>query len=136
VTTHFGLTSIAQGKRPACRSSGRSFHRRPHAGARVWPAILHCAKRVKRDQADQGFPVDFRGLAGAVSCRLQTSCSLTGSLELVMMGETVLPPAFLSYVFGPEERQLGDDSPAKTTMRRFLSRRLTTRRHSFLIERS
>jgi DNA-binding CsgD family transcriptional regulator len=35
------------------------------------------------------------------------------SLELVMMGETVLPPAFLSYVFSPEERQLRDDSPSQ-----------------------
>jgi len=30
-----------------------------------------------------------------------------------MMGETVLPPAFLSCVFDPEERQLGDDSPGE-----------------------
>ncbi|MGH6715228.1 MAG: LuxR C-terminal-related transcriptional regulator [Bradyrhizobium sp.] len=32
------------------------------------------------------------------------------SLELLMMGETVLPTAFLSYVLGPEEDGLGEDS--------------------------
>ncbi len=33
------------------------------------------------------------------------------SLELVMMGETVVPTTFLPYVFGPEERRLDDNTP-------------------------
>jgi two-component system nitrate/nitrite response regulator NarL len=52
--------------------------------------------------------------AGANGCFVDVmSCDVfIRSLELVMMGETVLPPAFLSYVFGAEGRQLRNDSPS------------------------
>jgi len=53
--------------------------------------------------------------AGARGCfaHVMTGDVFVRSLELVMMGETVVPPAFLSYVLGPEQGQLGDDSPSE-----------------------
>jgi DNA-binding NarL/FixJ family response regulator len=33
------------------------------------------------------------------------------SMELVMMGETIFPPAFLTFVLGPEGGQLGETAP-------------------------
>jgi len=53
----------------------------------------------------------FRAGANGCFVDVMTCDVFIRSLELVMMGETVLPPAFLSYMFGPEERQLRDDSP-------------------------
>ncbi|HEU4358940.1 MAG TPA: response regulator transcription factor, partial [Xanthobacteraceae bacterium] len=57
----------------------------------------------------------FRAGANGCFVDVMTCDVFIRSLELMMMGETVLPPAFLSYVFGPEERhlQLHDDSPSE-----------------------
>lgn len=51
----------------------------------------------------------FRAGANGCFVDVMTCDVFIRSLELVMMGETVLPPAFLSYVFGPEESHLTDD---------------------------
>ena len=53
----------------------------------------------------------FRAGANGCFADVMTSDVFIRSLELVMMGETVLPPAFLSYVVGPQEAPLSDDSP-------------------------
>ena len=50
----------------------------------------------------------FRAGANGYFVDVMTSDVLIMSLELVMMGETVLPPAFLSYVLNLEVGQLGD----------------------------
>jgi DNA-binding NarL/FixJ family response regulator len=52
----------------------------------------------------------FRAGANGCFVDVMTCDVFIRSLELVMMGETVLPPTFLSYVFHPEEAQLSDDS--------------------------
>ena len=41
---------------------------------------------------------------------------LVKSLELVMMGETIFPPAFLSYVLGTEADHLGEAAPVATSV--------------------
>jgi DNA-binding NarL/FixJ family response regulator len=52
----------------------------------------------------------FRAGANGCFVDVMTSDVFIRSLELVMMGETVLPPAFLSYAFGPQEaRCRGED---------------------------
>jgi len=60
--------------------------------------------------------------AGAHGCFVHvTTCDVfVRSLELVMMGETVVPPAFLSHVLGPGQHQLGNDSPSKDDDRAIL----------------
>ena len=67
--------------------------------------------------ADRYRPEDlvaaFRAGANGCFVDVMTCDAFLRSLELVMMGETVLPPAFVSYVFGPEGRQLRDDSPSE-----------------------
>jgi DNA-binding NarL/FixJ family response regulator len=55
----------------------------------------------------------FRAGANGCFVDVMTCDAFLRSLELVMMGETVLPPAFVSYVFGPEGRQLRDDSSSE-----------------------
>jgi two-component system nitrate/nitrite response regulator NarL len=66
--------------------------------------------------ADRYRPEDlvsaFRAGANGCFVDVMTCDIFIRSLELVMMGETVLPPAFLSYVFGSEGRQLRDDNPS------------------------
>jgi DNA-binding NarL/FixJ family response regulator len=52
----------------------------------------------------------FRAGAKGYFVDLMTCDVFIRSLELVMMGETILPPAFLSYVLGPEGDQLDDAS--------------------------
>lgn len=68
--------------------------------------IVIVADRYRPDELVSAFR------AGANGCFVDVmACDVfIRSLELVMMGETVLPPAFLSYMFGPEERQSRDDS--------------------------
>jgi DNA-binding CsgD family transcriptional regulator len=56
----------------------------------------------------------FRLGANGCFVDVMTSDVFIRSLELVMMGETVLPPAFLSYLCGPQERQLRHDIPSET----------------------
>jgi DNA-binding NarL/FixJ family response regulator len=55
----------------------------------------------------------FRAGANGCFADVMTCDVFIRSLELVMMGETVLPPAFLSYVFSTGEIQLGDDGPGE-----------------------
>ncbi|WP_024516086.1 response regulator transcription factor [Bradyrhizobium sp. Tv2a-2] len=67
--------------------------------------IAIVADRYRPDELISAFRI------GANGCfvDIMTCDVFIRSLELVMMGETVLPPAFLSYVFGPQESQLGDN---------------------------
>jgi len=67
--------------------------------------IAIVADRYRPDELVSAFRV------GANGCfiDIMTCDVFIRSLELVMMGETVLPPAFLSYVCGPEENRLSDD---------------------------
>lgn len=51
----------------------------------------------------------FRAGANGCFVNVMTCDVFIRSLELVMMGETVLPPTFLSYVFVPEESQKDGD---------------------------
>lgn len=69
--------------------------------------IAIVADRYRPDELVSAFRV------GANGCFLDVmTCDVfIRSLELVMMGETVLPPAFLSYVVGPQEARLSDDTP-------------------------
>lgn len=71
--------------------------------------IVIVADRYRPDELVSAFRAGANGyFVDVMSCEV-----FIRSLELVMMGETVLPPAFLSYVFGPEEHQLRDDSPSE-----------------------
>ncbi len=71
--------------------------------------IVIVADRYRPDELVSAFR------AGANGCFVDVmTCDVfIRSLELVMMGETVLPPNFVSYMFGPEERQLRDNSPGE-----------------------
>jgi two-component system nitrate/nitrite response regulator NarL len=81
------------------------FFRNSYPDGRI--AIV--ADRYRPDQLVSAFRVGANGcFVDVMTCDV-----FIRSLELVMMGETVLPPAFRSDVFGPEERQLGDDSPGE-----------------------
>lgn len=62
----------------------------------------------------------FRAGANGCFVDVMTSDVFIRSLELVMMGETVLPPAFLSYVFGSQEPQLRHDAPSETDKKTIL----------------
>jgi DNA-binding NarL/FixJ family response regulator len=53
----------------------------------------------------------FRAGANAYFVDVITCDVFIRSIELVMMGETVLPPAFLSYVLGPDGDQLDAACP-------------------------
>jgi DNA-binding NarL/FixJ family response regulator len=71
--------------------------------------IAIVADRYRPQQLASAFRVGANGcFVDVMTCDV-----FIRSLELVMMGETVVPPAFLSYVFGPGEGQLGDDSPVE-----------------------
>jgi two-component system nitrate/nitrite response regulator NarL len=56
----------------------------------------------------------FRAGANGCFVDVMTGDVFVRSLELVMMGETVLPPAFLSHMFGSQQHQLGKDIPSET----------------------
>jgi len=62
----------------------------------------------------------FRAGANGCFVDVMTCDAFLRSLELVMMGETVLPPAFVAYVFGPERHQLRDDSPNEDDKQKIL----------------
>lgn len=81
------------------------FFRDNYPGGRI--AIV--ADRYRPDELVSAFRL------GASGCFVDvTSCDVfIRSLELVMMGETVLPPAFLSYVVGPEYDSLSDRDPGE-----------------------
>ena len=71
--------------------------------------IAIVADRYRPQQLVSAFRVGANGcFVDVMTCDVFIRC-----LELVMMGETVVPPAFLSYVFGPDEGRLGDDSPSE-----------------------
>ncbi len=53
----------------------------------------------------------FRAGANGYFVNAMTCDAFIKSIELVMMGETVLPPAFLPFVLGPKGDQPGDASP-------------------------
>jgi two-component system nitrate/nitrite response regulator NarL len=81
------------------------FFRENYPNGRI--AIV--ADRYRPDELVSAFRVGANGcFVDVMTCDV-----FIRSLELVMMGETVLPPNFLSYVFGPEEVQLSDDGPGE-----------------------
>lgn len=92
------------------------FFRENYPNGRI--AIV--AERYRPDELVSAFR------AGANGCFVDVmSCDVfIRSLELVMMGETVLPPAFLSYVFDPEERQVDDDGPGEDANETILVREI------------
>ena len=53
----------------------------------------------------------FRAGANGYFVDIMTCDVFIKSMELVMMGETIFPPAFLSFVLGPEGGQLGETIP-------------------------
>src|SRR3981081_3159168 len=53
----------------------------------------------------------FRAGANGYFVDIMTCDAFIKSMELVMMGETVFPPAFLSFVLEPEGNRLGQAAP-------------------------
>src|ERR1700736_6657724 len=53
----------------------------------------------------------FRAGANAYFADVMTCDVFIKSMELVMMGETIFPPAFLSFVLDPEGTLLGETAP-------------------------
>ena len=53
----------------------------------------------------------FRAGANGYLVDIMTCDVFIRSMELVIMGETIFPPAFLSFVLGPEGGQLGETVP-------------------------
>jgi DNA-binding NarL/FixJ family response regulator len=53
----------------------------------------------------------FRAGANGYFVDILTCAAFIKSLELVMMGETIFPPAFLSFVLDPEGTLLGETAP-------------------------
>lgn len=74
-----------------------------HPGGRI--AIV--ADRYRRDELVSAFRAGVNGYFVDV----MTSDVLIKSLELVMMGEAVFPPAFLSFVIDPEGDDLHEAAP-------------------------
>lgn len=71
--------------------------------------IAIVADRYRPDELVSAFRAGANGcFADVMSCDV-----FIRSLELVMMGETVLPPAFLSYVVASAEEQLNDHDPGE-----------------------
>jgi len=53
----------------------------------------------------------FRAGAHGYFVDIMTCDAFIRSMELVIMGEIIFPPAFLSFVLGPEDEQLGETAP-------------------------
>jgi two-component system nitrate/nitrite response regulator NarL len=53
----------------------------------------------------------FRAGAGGYFVDIMTCDVFIKSVELVVMGETIFPPAFLSFVLGPDGEQLAETMP-------------------------
>jgi DNA-binding NarL/FixJ family response regulator len=53
----------------------------------------------------------FRAGAHGYFVDIMTCDAFIRSMELVIMGEIIFPPAFLSFVLGPEDEQLGETVP-------------------------
>lgn len=56
----------------------------------------------------------FRAGANGYFVDVMTCDVFVKSLELVMMGETIFPPSFLSYILGAEATRPSDDRPSET----------------------
>ena len=69
--------------------------------------IAIVADRYRLDELDSAFRAGANGYFVAV----MTSHILIKSLELVMMGETVFPPAFLSFAINPESHCAQEEAP-------------------------
>jgi DNA-binding NarL/FixJ family response regulator len=81
----------------------------------------------------------FRAGANGYFADVMTCDAFIKSLELVMMGETVFPPAFLSFVLDPEGDRLGQAAPRDENNQSILIRtentlapQLSTRENSIL----
>ncbi len=71
--------------------------------------IAIVADRYRPEELVSAFRVGANGcFVDVMSCDV-----FIRSLELVMMGETVLPPSLLSYVCGPQEPHVSDDRPGE-----------------------
>jgi two-component system nitrate/nitrite response regulator NarL len=71
--------------------------------------IAVVADRYRPDELVSAFRIGANGcFVDVMTCDV-----FIRSLELVMMGETVLPPAFLSYVVGSEQDRARDRSPGE-----------------------
>jgi two-component system nitrate/nitrite response regulator NarL len=82
--------------------------------------IVIVADHYRPDQLISAFRVGANGcFVDVMSCDV-----FIRSLELVMMGETVLPPAFLSFVFDSAEGRLADESPAEDESETILVREI------------
>jgi two-component system nitrate/nitrite response regulator NarL len=69
--------------------------------------IAIVADRYRLDELVSAFRAGVNGYFVDV----MTSHILIKSLELVMMGETIFPPAFLSFVLDPESNYVHEDAP-------------------------
>src|SRR6202022_691978 len=81
----------------------------------------------------------FRAGANGYFVDVMTCDVFIKSIELVMMGETIFPPAFLSFVLAPEGTLLGEAAPRDDNNRAMLLRttnapapQLSTREKSIL----
>jgi DNA-binding NarL/FixJ family response regulator len=68
----------------------------------------------------------FRAGANGYFVDVMTCDVFIKSIELVMMGETVFPPAFLSFVLDPEGNHLGQAAPRDENNQEILLRAETT----------
>jgi len=68
----------------------------------------------------------FRAGANGYFVDVMTCDVFIKSIELVMMGETVFPPAFLSFVLDPEGNRLGQAAPRDENNQEILIRAETT----------
>ena len=68
----------------------------------------------------------FRAGANGYFVDVMTCDVFIKSIELVMMGETVFPPAFLSFVLDPEGNRLGQAAPRDKNNQEILIRAETT----------
>ena len=79
--------------------------------------IVIVADRYRPDELVSAFRIGANGcFVDVMTCDV-----FVRSLELVMMGETVIPPAFLSYVFDPEDHQSADNTHAENGERAILA---------------
>src|SRR3989442_14840668 len=81
----------------------------------------------------------FRAGANGYFVDVMTCDVFIKSIELVMMGETIFPPAFLSFVLDPEGDRLGQAAPRDENNQQILIRnentlapQLSTRENSIL----
>ncbi len=78
----------------------------------------------------------FRAGANGYFVDVMTCDVFIKSIELVMMGETIFPPAFLSFVLDPESDHLGEAMPRDENEEAILLTPRTRSRRSFRRGRS